>query len=63
MSCTLCLGIEAANSSVRDGADKKFSDEDILEVCRKIQSHGIRIIANYIFGLPEETHERMRQTL
>jgi anaerobic magnesium-protoporphyrin IX monomethyl ester cyclase len=59
----LCLGIEAANSSVRDGADKKFSDEDILEVCRKIQSHGIRIIANYIFGLPEETHERMRQTL
>jgi anaerobic magnesium-protoporphyrin IX monomethyl ester cyclase len=59
----LCLGIEAANSSVRDGADKKFSDEDILQVCRKIQSHGIRIIANYIFGLPEETHERMQQTL
>ena len=59
----LALGIEAANSSVRDGADKKFSDEDILEVCRKIQSHGIRIIANYIFGLPEETHEGMQQTL
>ena len=59
----LALGIEAANSAVRDGADKSFSDEDILEVCRKIQSHGIRIIANYIFGLPEETHERMQQTL
>jgi radical SAM superfamily enzyme YgiQ (UPF0313 family) len=59
----LCLGIEAANSTVRDGADKEFSDESILDTCRRIQGHGINIIANYIFGLPEDTHERMRQTL
>jgi anaerobic magnesium-protoporphyrin IX monomethyl ester cyclase len=59
----LCLGIEAANSTVRDGADKEFSDESILDTCRRIQSHGINIIANYIFGLPEDTHERMQQTL
>ena len=59
----LCLGIEAANSTVRDGADKEFSDESILDTCRRIQSHGINIIANYLFGLPEDTHERMQQTL
>lgn len=59
----LCLGIEAANSTVRDGADKEFSDESILDTCRRIQSHGINILANYIFGLPEDTHERMQQTL
>ena len=59
----LCLGIEAANSSVRDGADKAFSDEAILDTCRRIQSHGIYIIANYIFGLPEDTQARMQQTL
>jgi anaerobic magnesium-protoporphyrin IX monomethyl ester cyclase len=59
----LALGIEAANSSVRDGADKSFDDDEILEVCGKIRSHGIRILANYIFGLPEDTSERMRQTL
>jgi len=59
----LCLGIEAANSTVRDGADKDFSDESILDTCRRIQSHGINIMANYIFGLPEDNHERMQQTL
>jgi anaerobic magnesium-protoporphyrin IX monomethyl ester cyclase len=59
----LCLGIEAADSAVRDGADKEFSDESILDTCRRIQSHGINIIANYIFGLPEDTHGRMQQTL
>ena len=59
----LCLGIEAANSTVRDGADKDFSDDSILHTCRRIQSHGIYIIANYIFGLPNDTHERMQQTL
>lgn len=59
----LCLGIEAANSTVRDGADKEFSDESIVDTCRRIQSHGIYIIANYIFGLPEDNLERMQQTL
>jgi anaerobic magnesium-protoporphyrin IX monomethyl ester cyclase len=59
----LCLGIESANSTVRDGADKEFSDESIIETCRRIQSHGINILANYIFGLPEDTHDSMRQTL
>ena len=59
----LCLGIEAASSTVRDGAAKAFSDETILDTCRRIQSHGIYIIANYIFGLPADTEERMQQTL
>jgi anaerobic magnesium-protoporphyrin IX monomethyl ester cyclase len=48
---------------VRDGADKEFSDESIIDTCRRIQSHGINIIGNYIFGLPEDTPERMQQTL
>src|SRR5688572_764386 len=59
----LCLGIESANSTVRDGADKEFSDESILSTCRRIQSRGINILANYIFGLPEDTNESMQQTL
>lgn len=59
----LCLGIEAANSTVRDGADKEFSDESIIETCRRIQGHGINILANYIFGLPQDTHAGMQQTL
>ena len=59
----LALGIEAANSTVRDGANKSFDDEEILAVCNTIRSHGIRVLGNYIFGLPDDTEDRMRQTL
>ncbi len=30
---------------------------------RKIQAAGINVIGNYIFGLPDDTHETMRETL
>jgi radical SAM superfamily enzyme YgiQ (UPF0313 family) len=59
----LALGIEAANSTVRDGANKSFSDEVIIETCDRIRSQGIYVLGNYIFGLPDDTHPRMQQTL
>lgn len=59
----LALGIEAANSNVRDGADKSFSDHDIFRTVRKIQAAGINVIGNFIFGLPEDTYESMEETL
>jgi radical SAM superfamily enzyme YgiQ (UPF0313 family) len=30
---------------------------------RKVQAAGINVIGNYIFGLPDDTHESMQQTL
>ena len=59
----LCLGIESASAHVRDGADKRLSEEDIIGVVRRIQNAGIQVLGNYIFGLPEDTMESMRQTL
>jgi radical SAM superfamily enzyme YgiQ (UPF0313 family) len=59
----LAIGIEAANSSVRDGANKSFTDEAIVETCERIRSHGIYVLGNYIFGLPDDTPVRMQQTL
>lgn len=59
----LCLGIESANSDVRDGADKALKNADIKAVVRRIQNAGIRIIDNYIFGLPSDDHARMTETL
>lgn len=59
----LGLGIESASKYVRDGADKRFSDEDIVKVCNNIKEHGIYIGGNYIFGLPDDTIESMRNTL
>ena len=59
----LALGIESANPNVRDGASKKMRVDDITNVVRQIQEAGIRVIGNYIFGLPDDTSESMRQTL
>ena len=46
---------------IRD-RDKIYDNDDIKDVVRRIQSAGINIIANYIFGLPDDSLERMQQT-
>jgi len=58
----LCLGIESASDHVRDGADKIYGNDEIKDVVRRIQAAGIYIIGNYIFGLPDDSIERMQQT-
>lgn len=57
------LGIESGAESIRDGADKSMSQQEIKDVVRDIEAAGINVIANYIFGLPGETHETMQATL
>lgn len=57
------LGIESANPDVRDGASKKMRNRDIKQVVKDIQDAGIRVIGNYIFGLPDDTIQTMNETL
>lgn len=60
----LALGIESGSKFVRDGVEKgRFGNEDIIRVVRSIQAAGIYVIGNYIFGLPDDTNESMRDTL
>ncbi|OAN55154.1 B12-binding domain-containing radical SAM protein [Magnetospirillum moscoviense] len=59
----LALGIESGSKHVRDGSDKRLKYEDIVAVVRDIQKAGINVIGNYIFGLPDDTVETMRETL
>lgn len=60
----LALGVESGSKFVRDGVEKgRFNDLDIVKTTKKIQEHGIYIIANYIFGLPDDTTESMQETL
>jgi radical SAM superfamily enzyme YgiQ (UPF0313 family) len=59
----LALGIESASEFVRDGAEKKFSTKDIYDTVRRIQAHGISVIGNYIFGLPDDTRDTLQGTL
>lgn len=60
----LALGIESGSKHVRDGVEKgRFGSVDIIGTVRKIQEAGIYVIGNYIFGLPDDTHESMQETL
>jgi radical SAM superfamily enzyme YgiQ (UPF0313 family) len=58
----LALGIESASTYVLDGADKRLKPRDIADVVAAIERAGINVIANYIFGLPDDTRESMRET-
>ena len=60
----LALGIESGNTRVRKDVTKgRFEDVDIRSVVKKIRDHGINVIGNYIFGLPEDDMESMQMTL
>ncbi len=60
----LGIGIESGSDHVRDGVEKgRFGLTEISQTVKKIQSHGIYVGANYIFGLPDDTMESMRETL
>jgi len=57
------LGIESASMAVRDGISKRMKIIDIEKIVRMVQNAGIRVIGNYIFGLPDDTMETMQETL
>lgn len=60
----LALGIESGNKAVRGDVIKgKFEDLSITNIVKEIQDHGINVIGNFIFGLPEDNHETMRESL
>jgi len=59
----LALGIESGSEHVRDGAEKSFDQQDIVDIVKAIQAAGINVIGNFIFGLPDDTFDTMRQTL
>lgn len=60
----LALGIESGNAVVRQDVVKgKFTSVNICDLVKKIKDAGINIIGNYIFGLPEDNHDTMQETL
>ena len=60
----LGVGIESGSKHVRDGVEKgRFGELEIVNTVQRIRQHGIYVGANYIFGLPDDTHETMQETL
>jgi len=60
----LAFGIEAGNKKVRDDVAKGKFDKDVIKKSVEItHASGIYIVANFIFGLPEDDFETMQETL
>jgi anaerobic magnesium-protoporphyrin IX monomethyl ester cyclase len=60
----LDFGIESANKKVRDKVVKGGFDWDaITEAIRVTHKAGIHIVANFIFGLPDDDAQTMQETL
>ncbi len=60
----LALGIESSSKHVRDGVVKgRFDNYDIEAIVKKVRDMGFYVGANYIFGLPDDDNDTMRETL
>ena len=59
----LCFGYEAGAKRVRQDADKDFAPGLIVKTTQLVRDAGIYIIANFLFGLPEDDLETMQATL
>lgn len=60
----LCLGIENSSKEIRQQVTKgRFEDIDIRDVVKMVHDADIEIIGNYLFGLPGDTMESMKETL
>ena len=60
----LALGIESGNRKIRiDSAKGKFDEVDVVDVVNEIESFGIEVIGNYMFGMSGDTMETMQETL
>jgi radical SAM superfamily enzyme YgiQ (UPF0313 family) len=60
----LCYGIEAGSKKVRDNVHKsQFGQDAIIKAMQMTHDAGIYIIGNFMFGLPEDDMETMKDTL
>ena len=59
----LAIGIESASERVRADVDKGYRPEAIHKAIGMVRQSGIHVMGNYIFGLPEDDHTTMRETL
>lgn len=59
----LCYGIESASERVREGVSKKIKQDRIEKVIEMTKRAGINVLGNFIFGLPDDDYETMRETL
>lgn len=60
----VAYGIESGSQKIRTGVAKLgFSQESIREIIRMTKEAGVYVMGNFIFGLPDDDFQTMRQSL
>jgi len=59
----VAYGFESASMKVRRDVSKKYAQDTLAEAVEMTRAEGINIIANFIFGLPEDDLDTMQETL
>lgn len=59
----LAFGVESGSERVRAQVAKRFEQEQVYDTIGKVRAAGINVVANYIFGLPEDDQASMQETL
>ena len=59
----LCLGIESSDKKIRLEVSKgKFDDVDVEKIVSQVHNADIDVMANYMYGLPGDDHESIKNT-
>jgi radical SAM superfamily enzyme YgiQ (UPF0313 family) len=59
----LAYGFESGSKKVLQGVRKSYPTDQIADSVRKTYDEGINIIANFMFGLPDDDYLTMQETL
>lgn len=60
---TIIFGVESASSMILERYQKGYTKQDILTTFRMCRANGIRTVATFILGLPEETRQTALETI
>jgi len=58
----LAFGIESGDQGVRKDVDKAINQDQIYKTIELVRNAGINVIANFIYGLPDDSIESMQAT-
>lgn len=59
----VCMGIESGSQKIVSGANKKASVENAAEAIRFVKEAGLKVYCSFIFGLPGENRETVKETI
>jgi anaerobic magnesium-protoporphyrin IX monomethyl ester cyclase len=60
---TIIFGVESASELILERYRKGYTKQDILKAFRLCRASGIRTVATFILGLPEETRQTAMETI